>query len=82
MLEYCNEYLTIIDDIYENIETFKHSRGHIVKFPTVLYKILLKTIEPDVECLETDMTIEIDEDELINMINDSYKLLHEPGHLI
>lgn len=77
MLEYCNEYLAVIDDIYENIESFKHSKGHIVEIPTVIYEMLLKTTEPNAECLETDMTIEIDEDELVEMIKQSHKLLHK-----
>lgn len=77
ILDACNEYVNIIDEIYENIEAFKHSKGHTVEIPRILYEVLLKTTDPDIECLETGFIIEIDEDELIEMIEKSYNLLHK-----
>lgn len=71
-----SESINLIDDIYNNIEKFQNSRGHVVEIPTLLFKVLLKATEPKVGCLEEDVTVEVDEDEIVEMIKKAHKIVH------
>lgn len=74
---WCREYINVVDDVYRQIDSLKKTRGHIARIPTLLYKLLLKVTDPEIECLETDEVVEMDQDELIKMIKEAYIIVHK-----
>ena len=76
-MRWCKEYIKVIDELYRQIDSLANTRGHTARIPTILYDILLRITDPEVECLETDEAVEMDQEELIKMIKKAYLLVHE-----